>query len=387
MYKICIQIFNFILIWLFLFSGCSVLRTNKNIKFDSGAWTMYGGAYSRTNFSNVNISPPFKPIWEYDADAGFSAYSFTASDSVLFVGTLKGEVHLVNSVLGKKISKQSFGEAIIGTPIVNVNLLYIPVANGGFSLGEYDLSARKFNWSVQLSDIETSPMIYGSQIFISTSEGKLVAIDKRKGIINWVYEDPREMLKPFHSSPATDGRVVICGNDNGNLYAVDLDNGKLCWKFRTDGSILATPSIYLENVVFGSTDGFFYAVSITNGKLIWKKNIGVPIYASQAVADSFVYFGGSDGICRCMNINTGVIQWTFKAQSVIKAAPLVTKDYVFLGSLDEHLYVLDRSNGNLIWSYLLKGRVQSTPVIWDKYLYVLTDEHIITAFAHREDKK
>lgn len=370
---------GFILI--FIANGCSTIRVEKYIKPQPGDWTMYGGNCFRTNFSDREIIPPLKPVWEYDATAAFSEYSLVVADSVIFIGNLKGELHLVDAVNGKKISKQKFSEALSGAPIVDANVLYLPINNGNVNLGEFDLSTGKFNWKLKLSEIVTSPLVYGSQIFVTTQEGKLTAINKRIGNINWTFQDIHDKIKPSRSSPATDGKIVLFGNDNGNLYAVDIDNGNMLWKFRTGGSIVSSPSIFNESVLFGSTDGFYYALNISDGKLKWKVNFNSPIYSSQAVANSFVYVGGSDGVCRCLNINTGEIEWSFKAGSIISSAPLVTKAFILLGSLDKNLYIIDRQNGILMWSYLLNGRVKSTPVIWNEYLYVLTDGRTITAFC------
>jgi outer membrane protein assembly factor BamB len=379
------KIYLVILSIVFLFIGCAGIQIQKYVKPRPGDWTMYGGKCFRSNFSEKVIVPPLKPVWEYDANAAFSEYSLVIADSIIFVGNLKGELHLVGAVSGKKISKQSFNEAIVGAPVVDANVIYMPVNNGNINLGEYDLSSGKFNWTLKLSEIETSPVVFGSQIFVTTHEGKVVAVDKRKGILNWTFQDSQDKRKPSRSSAATDGKIVVFGNDNGYLYAVDIDNGKILWKFKTGGSIVATPSVYNQTVLFGSTDGYFYALNISDGILRWKVNFKSPIYSSQAVADSFVYVGGSDCLCRCLNINTGELKWTFKAGSIISSAPLVTKDFIFVGSLDKNLYVLDTKNGNLIWSYLLNGRIKSTPVIWNEYLYILTDDHIITAFVAKKD--
>lgn len=384
MQNIFTKIFWLGFILIFMVNGCSTIRVEKYITPRPGDWTMYGGNCFRTNFSDKEIIPPLKPVWEYDANAAFSEHSLVVADSVIFIGNLKGEIHLVDAVKGKKISKQKFSETIVGAQIVNANVLYMQINDSRVNFGEYDLSTGKFNWTLKLSEIVTSPVVYGSQIFVTTQEGKLVAIDKRMGKINWTFQDLHDKIKPSRSSPTTDGKVVLFGNDNGNLYAVDIDNGNMLWKFRTGSSIISSPSISDESVLFGSTDGFYYALNIPDGKLKWKANFNSPIYSSQAVSDSFVYVGCSDGVCRCLNINTGETKWSFKTGSVINSAPLVTKTEVFVGSLDKNLYILDKINGKLMWSYLLKGRVKSTPVIWNEYLYILTDDRTITAFCQED---
>lgn len=361
--------------------SCSVIKVTKQIKPRATDWVQYGGSHLRTNYSKIGLKPPLVPVWEYDAEAGFGPYSVTAADSILFVGNLRGDLHLVDIQSGKKIKKQKFGTAISGSVALTTGSVYIAMLNNSKTLGKFDLLNGKFEWTINAGQIETAPLLYDRQVFVTSLEGKLSAINARTGILNWEFVAAKKNVKPMRSAPATDGNTVVVGSDDGNLYAVDIDNGNFKWKFTTEKSIFSSPSIVGNAVVFGSLDGYLYCVNITDGNLIWKKNFSAPIFSSQAVSDSFVYAGSSDGMLRCLDITDGTEKWSFKAQSNFYAASLISGNILYIGSLDKKLYALDIHTGNLVWSYLMKSRIKSTPVVWGGYLFVLTDNQIVTAFV------
>lgn len=361
--------------------SCSVIKLTKQIKPQATDWVQYGGNHLRANNSPIKLTPPLVPVWEYDAEAGFGPYSVTASDSILFIGNLRGDLHLVDIHSGKKIKKQKFGTAIPGGVSLTTNAIYIAMLNNSHTLGKFNLLDGNYDWTINAGQIETAPLLYARQVFVASLQGKVSALDTRSGILNWEFAPTGKNIKPIRSSPATDGNTFVVGSDDGNLYALDIDNGKFKWKFKTEKSIFSSPSIVGDAVLFGSLDGNYYCVNISDGCLIWKKNFSAPIFSSQAVSDSFVYVGASDGVLRCLAISDGTEIWSFEAQSNFYAAPLISGNILYVGSLDKTLYAIDVRTGNLVWSYLMNGRIISSPAIWGDYLFVLTDNRIVTAFV------
>ncbi|MDA0586749.1 MAG: PQQ-binding-like beta-propeller repeat protein [Planctomycetota bacterium] len=66
------------------------------------------------------------------------------------------------------------------------------------------------------------------------------------------------------------GRVFFGSTSDDTLYSIDAKTGEVVWEFTTDGPIRIAPTIAHEKVYFGSDDGFVYCLTEDTGKLIWK---------------------------------------------------------------------------------------------------------------------
>ena len=238
---------------------------------DKGDWQFYGGTIERTNNSSYELKPPLTFAWQYDASAGFSPYSAAVVDNIIFVGNLQGEVHAVDVRTGKEFGAYDFGSAVYGTPVIDGELMYVVLGNEDESLVAYNLISGKILWKAKLGDIETSPLLHENHLFITTLDGKIVSIEKEHGNRAWEYEVPSHITPAaIHSSPASDGNVIVFGCDDGSLYAVTKNYGQLKWHAKTHGSILASPSIKDSVVYVGSLDSTLYAIQVSTGKIIWK---------------------------------------------------------------------------------------------------------------------
>ena len=72
------------------------------------------------------------------------------------------------------------------------------------------------------------------------------------------------------SSAAIAQSRVFIGSDDGNLYALNLGDGKKLWMFKTGGAVESSPLVLEGRVYVGSSDNFLYALEAATGKMIWK---------------------------------------------------------------------------------------------------------------------
>jgi len=344
---------------------------------------MYGGGIGRTNVAHSSVDPPLAPLWEYDASAGFGPFSGAIAGNNLFVGNLSGEVHVVDIPTGKGMGKYDFGTAIVGTPVVDRDLMYLALSRSEESLIAYNLVTAKIEWRARLGDIETSPLLMNKRLYVTSLEGSLICADSRNGEIVWRFTLPTNLrTRTIRSSPASDGVVVVFGCDDGDVYAVGIDDGKLRWTAKTGGSVLASPSVTLGKVFVGSLDNTFYAFDAGSGKLVWKQPLDAKIYSSQAVDDHAVFVGTSGRRVFCLDAQTGRVLWRAPTNSVVNAAPLVSGGAVYVGSLDKTLYAFDCASGELLWQYKSEGRIKTMPLATGQYLFLFAEDRSVIAFKH-----
>ncbi len=125
-------------------------------------------------------------------------------------------------------------------------------------------------------------------------------------------------------------RLVIYGSSaDGIIRALDADTGDVRWTFATDGPVRFAPAVWRDRVIVSSDDGHLYALSRQDGKLLWKRRGGPdhssvlgnqrmiskwPARGGPVVVDDVVYFAAgiwpSDGIfVYALNADTGEVLW------------------------------------------------------------------------------
>jgi outer membrane protein assembly factor BamB len=92
-------------------------------------------------------------------------------------------------------------------------------------------------------------------------------------------------LSNVNSSPVIYGQVVYIGSNDYNLYALNIINGGIKWKFSTNGLIKSSPLAYKGTIYIGSYDKYFYAVDSAAGTLKWSANVNGQMQCSPAIED------------------------------------------------------------------------------------------------------
>lgn len=160
---------------------------------------------------------------------------------------------------------------------------------------------------------------------------------------------------------------------------------KASWTYQSAANVISTPAIVNNSlVVYGNQNGLVEALELKSGKKRWNFQTGGPIFSSPAVSDSRLVFGSADGHIYCLN-EKGKLQWKFKTEAAVLGSPLIANDVVYIGGSDHHFRALDIKTGQLIFDFdKVEGPVVSKPVLvgdmllfgaWDKYLYAYDIDH------------
>ncbi len=342
---------------------------------------MCGGNPAQQNNSRTVLSPPFNLIWTYDCDAGIGNSAIVASDAVLFVNDLNGEMQLIDVSSGNKIGLLNFlgGDANTSPLLMEDRVVLAYAGDNKFSLAAYNFLTRDADWKIDLGYLQTSPILYDTNIYIGSLNGKEYKIGTKEGNIIWSYDTKSQI----HSTCAVDKDKVVFGSDNGYIYCLSSKEGSELWKFKTGGSIVANPMIYEDIVYLGSYDSTYYAVNLDSGNVIWKKNFGTKIYSGSALFENnSVVFGGIDGNLYKLDLKDGQIIWKYPTSGVINCTPLIAGKNIYFTSFDWVAYCLDGTSGKMLWNYQLEGKGRTTPVIWKDFLFIPNDKYI---YCFKED--
>lgn len=128
---------------------------------------------------------------------------------------------------------------------------------------------------------------------------------------------------------ATGGRLFVGFNDQDKVTALNAETGEEIWSFYTEAPVRVPPAAFNGRVYFCSDDGFLYCVGADNGRLVWKLRGGpgqqhaignqrlVSAWVARGgpvVRDGTVYFAASiwpfmGTFIYAVDADTGAVKW------------------------------------------------------------------------------
>lgn len=261
------------------------------------------------------------------------------------------------------------------------SLMFVALAPPRNRLEATRLSNRKILWKQPVKDATSAPIIVNDRLIIGSSGGYLLAMDPESGKHRWRFTGEGRFIAPLSYG---DGRIFQ-PTDNGTLYAVAAETGRMLYKVALDGP-LASAAVVTDIVYVGTTDGQLYGLRAEDGSILWQKQIGGPIWGAPAVTEDLVIVGHSAGAVIGLNRFDGSQVWRFPTVEVIKASPLVVGRFVIVGSMGGKLWVLNRDDGTVVSQGEVTGAVAFPPVTDGDRVYVATQSGRIACYGERDEQ-
>jgi outer membrane protein assembly factor BamB len=206
----------------------------------------------------------------------------------------------------------------------------------------------------------------------------------------------RTGAKENRSTPVIHSGNVYVGSNDSCIYSINLFDGNMKWKFKTNGIVASSPAVVHDNVLFYSNDGYFYSLEANTGSLIWKllidpepgkKDVWDMFLSSPTIYDTLAFVGSDNGKIYCINLTLEDTVWTFQTGERVLATPAVDDEAVYVGSFDGFFYKIDKLTGYELWKFDAEpaqwgpnGEIQASAVLVDslvcigtrgEYMYVL----------------
>ena len=161
---------------------------------------------------------------------------------------------------GENLSPIELRTALDGIPDIKAH----PVHDGGFvfvithsgMMFAFNAATGRMVWEQAIQGIEM-PWVSGRSIYITTIDGRMVALRRNDGAVRWVTELPgaydpnlsvNEDAYRYTSAVVVSGKVVIA-SDQGSLFILDAATGRLEGKLSTKGAVTTAP-IVANNTVY-----------------------------------------------------------------------------------------------------------------------------------------
>ena len=134
---------------------------------------------------------------------------------------------------------------------------------------------------------------------------------------------------------------------------------KVVWS-RGIGTLIEFPAVIMGGVAYiGNYKGMIYALNMRDGKVIWKYDPpGGKMASSPAIVGDGLVVHGMDGIVRMLDRSSGRLRWSFHIGSAIESSPVVRGGLDYFGAWNGRVYALDLKRRKLDLAQRLQDHLQ-----------------------------
>jgi len=158
--------------------------------------------------------------------------------------------------------------------------------------------------------------------------------------LRWVHRDQapapawpqsERITYDFAAQPIIVGRTVIIGSSSDDrIVALDLASGRVRWDFFAGGPVRFAPAAWQDRIFVASDDGYLYSLALDDGRLLWKHR------------------GGPDARM-CLGNGRMISRWPARGGPVVRNDTVYYAAGIW-PSEGVYLHALDAASGRVCWT-------------------------------------
>lgn len=207
-----------------------------------------------------------------------------------------------------------------------------------------------------------APAADGERVFLAGREGDVLAVQAQNGRTLWRVKTRAELT----GGPGAGAGVVAVGTADGEVIALDAVTGSRRWSVRVGGEILAAPAIASNAIVVRTVAGRVVGLALEDGKEIWREDQQIPRLtlrgtAPPVIAGNAVLCGFDNGRVLSIDAAKGEVLWEQLVSPArgrtelerlvdIDAAVKVSGVDVFVAGFQGRVAMLALDSGQTWWS-------------------------------------
>lgn len=296
--------------------------------------------------------------WELDLETNLKSTPLVLGDR-LVVSTDRG-LMVIDPNNGTLLKVYNNVISTESSPTGAGDMVYVGTDVG--DLVAVNIATENIDWQFNTTGpVNSSPILHNGILYFASTQ-TVYALDVVSVTNNWQFAPAGGAT--FYSSPTINEPYVYIGCDDGNLYALNMQDGSVGWQYSTPEPIKSSPIVYGGNIIFGSNDNKIYCIDSGARTPRWVYETRERVVSSPYGYNQVVYVGSYDYNFYAINIIDGTLKWKYNMNALVKSSPLVHDGTVYVGGFDKFVYAFDTS-GILRWSNRINGAIETSPVLYD----------------------
>jgi outer membrane protein assembly factor BamB len=360
-----------------------VLMCYAGVAAPAGGWPVFRGNPALTGVAAGTL--PAKPslLWTFKTGGPVKS-SAVISGGKVFIGSNDGQIRALEFASGRQLWAFKAGSAVLAPPLLANNALFAGDMDGDF----YSINAADGR---QLWKFSAEGKIVGSanavpngdgppRILVGSYDFKLYCFDATNPTPVWTYETGNYI----NGSCAVAGGQVVFGGCDAMVHVLNASTGAKVKEIDAGAYIAASVALAGNRAYVGHYENEFLCVDLDQGKVAWRfHDRDFPFMASAAVTEQRVLFGGDDKVMHCLERAGGKEVWKFPTRGKIESSPVVAGGKIVFGSDDGTLYMLSLAEGKELWSYEIGQAATGSPAVADEKIVIGADDGGVYCFGQK----
>ncbi len=236
------------------------------------------------------------------------------------------------------------------------------------------------------------PAFSSGNLYFSDSEGTVTSINAISGAKNW-----EKKLGALASGTAAGFGIVVVSDIQGNVIALNINDGSELWSINVKSEILSSVAIDAKAVVVKSGSGELLSLDNQTGKILWSYRSKLPTLtirgsSSPVIFDNKVYVSFDNGRLGVFELDSGFPIWdgaisyvsgSSELENLIDAdsSPVIAGGLIYTTNYQGKLNIFDISQKRSIWSYDISSFF--SPVITRGMIIVVESDSGIKSFTSK----
>ena len=280
-----------------------------------------------------------KRVW----DQKFKKTSFTGGvgvgEGLVLAGTNKGRLIALKQEDGSVAWETKLDTTILSKPVVDDGLVIArSIDDKVYGISTFDGEVK---WTISRSSPsltlvgESTPLMIQGLVFVGFSDGTLAALDAKTGRALWDFPiafpqgtNELENLSDVDTTPLLVGSSIYVSSTQDVTYSLDIEKQDIAWS--EEASSIHALAFDAAHLYISDREGVIHQLDRATGEKVWSQN-GLRLFSTSAPISigSYVAVGDGDGNLYTINKSDGSFagRHSLGAKSIV-GDPIVESDSV-----------------------------------------------------------
>tara|TARA_B100001027_G_scaffold10271_1_gene6359 strand:- start:1280 stop:2434 length:1155 start_codon:yes stop_codon:yes gene_type:complete len=234
------------------------------------------------------------------------------------------------------------------------------------------------------------PDFNAQKIFFGDSSGNVSSINPLDGNKNWSVQ-----LNVLASGTTAGYGIVVVADIDGNVIALDQEDGKRLWTSNVKGEVLSRVAIDAKIVVVKTGSGELIGLNKDNGEILWSYRSKLPLLtvrgnSSPIIVDNLIYTSFDNGRLGVFELNSGFQVWdgaisfvsgVSELENLIDSDsdPVIDGGLIYTTNYQGNINIFDPAQKRSVWTH--ESSSFYSPLISRGMLMVVDENSEIKSFA------